>query len=219
MKLSSLCRTAVVAAALGISALVAPPASAAGSGGPDAGASAGAASGSHPAGVVLYWGYSPDKGDWQSASTSVKSTTDISPQNYKGVTTAATAAPMAAAAGAFVCSQLTSNVTLWGGALRANTLGQCSGQFIRFYQGAQFKRDAWNGWHNYSGVITFDTTAGYQQAVDWWANCNLGGDPGGTYNYRLTGIMHTMDTDGYWHTGPSVWSGSNFRTACGSGIG
>lgn len=39
---------------------------------------------------------------------------------------------------------------------------------------------------------------------------------GGTYTYRLVGIQHTMAYDGTWHTGPNVYSASNYRTNCGS---
>jgi hypothetical protein len=60
--------------------------------------------------------------------------------------------------------------------------------------------------------MTTPYTTGYTQDWTWWRSCGSGG----TYNYRLVGIQHTMAYDGTWHTGPNVYSASNYRANCGS---
>ena len=164
-------------------------------------------------GVVQYWGYTPGSGEWKSKATTSSARANHSPAEFAQANPALTQPAAASAAGpGFVCSLFVSDVYRSGSRIQSDTWAQCSGSFDVQYTGAQFKRDSWLGWRNFSGVMTTPWTTGYTQDWTWWRSCTSGG----TYNYRLVGLQHTQAYDGTWHTGPNVYSADNFRTNCGS---
>ncbi len=128
--------------------------------------------------MVQYWGYTPGKGEWKSSVQKTDSKKDNSPAHYAATRAAAAPSSTDLTGPGFVCSLFVSNVYRNGGRIQADTLGQCSGSFDVWYQGAQFKRDSWLGWQNFSDVMTTPWTTGYTQDWTWWRNCGSGG----TYN-------------------------------------
>lgn len=163
-------------------------------------------------GNIQYWGYSPDTGDWQSAVTTTTAGADHSPQVYLAKHPAVAASAKPAAVGAFTCSLYVPPVHRDGKRLVGETVAQCTGTYDGFYVGAQFKVKRYNGWQNFSGVMHSDMEYGAQQYWNWWRSCTSGS----SYAYRLSAIQHTMDTGGGWHSGPSVYSDTDYHASCGT---
>ncbi len=179
-------------------------------------------------GNLQFWGYTPGQGDWHSEVQRSTGSADHSPESFRGLKIAvppagatksqgtkvsdAASTPDAAALG-FLCSLFVGDAYLSADGVKAYTAATCSGLFDVQYTGAQFKRSSWLGWQNFSGVMTTPTTTYYENDYNFWRYCNLSG---GTYNYRLFAVQHTMADDGTWHSGPTVYSADDFRYHCGT---